>query len=168
MKDSESVRNTGSTSGLTHVDEDGEARMVDVTGKGPTVREARAVGAVQARPETIELVRTNAMAKGDVLSTARIAGILAAKRTADLIPLCHSLPLTHVELEFGLEHDRIEIRAGARTEAGTGVEMEALTAVAVAALTIYDMCKAVDRGMRIGDIRLTFKSGGRSGTFEQP
>lgn len=147
---------------------DGEARMVDVSGKSQSMREARAAGAVHAHPNTVELIRGNASAKGDVLGVARIAGVLAAKRTSDLIPLCHSLPLTHIELEFALEHDRVEIRAGARTEAGTGVEMEALTAVAVAALTIYDMCKAVDRGMRIGGIRLTYKSGGRSGTFEQP
>jgi cyclic pyranopterin monophosphate synthase len=153
---------------LTHVDETGSASMVDVTDKRVTRREARARGEVQMDPRTLTLIRDNLVAKGDVLAVARLAGIMAAKRTSELIPLCHGLPLTGVEVAFRLdsEHSLIEIEAAARVEARTGVEMEALTAVSVAALTIYDMCKAVDRGMRIDNIRLVYKSGGRSGTFE--
>jgi cyclic pyranopterin phosphate synthase len=150
---------------LTHVTEGGEARMVDVLQKPVTVRQAEAMAAVYARSETVDLIRRNEVAKGDVLAVARVAGILAAKRTSELIPLCHGIPLTSVELQLALAEDRIDIRAIARTEARTGVEMEALVAVSIAALTVYDMCKAVDRDMRIGDIRVTFKSGGRSGTY---
>jgi cyclic pyranopterin phosphate synthase len=153
---------------LTHLNEAGEARMVDVTEKLVTVREAAARGRVVMLPRTLELIRNHGMAKGDVLSVARIAGVMAAKRTDELIPLCHGLPVSSVDVEFTIAEDlsAIEILARARVEAKTGVEMEALTAVTVAALTIYDMCKAVDRGMRIMDIRLTRKSGGRSGPYE--
>jgi cyclic pyranopterin phosphate synthase len=152
---------------LTHVDVHGEARMVDVTGKEVTEREARARGVVHMKPETVQLVRDNLAHKGDVLGVARIAGIMAAKRTPELIPLCHGLPLTTIQVDFRVDEaqSQIEVLAMARTAARTGVEMEALTAVTVAALTIYDMCKAADRGMVIGDIQLTFKSGGKSGTY---
>jgi len=152
---------------LTHVNAAGAARMVDVTAKSVTEREAEARGAVLMKPETLALVRTNAIAKGDVLAVARIAGIMAAKRTPELIPLCHGLPLSSAEVEFELRENppSIEIQARVRTEARTGVEMEALAAVSIAALTIYDMCKAVDRGMEIGRIRVTYKAGGRSGVF---
>lgn len=152
---------------LSHVGPTGEAHMVDVTAKAVTVREAEARGRVTMSSGTVRLIRANQAAKGDVLGVARVAGILAAKRTPDLIPLCHGLPLTAVEIEFHLDEGglAVEIVARARTEARTGVEMEALTAVTVAALTIYDMCKAADRGMVIADVRLTYKSGGRSGTY---
>jgi cyclic pyranopterin phosphate synthase len=154
--------------GLSHVDTDGKARMVDVSEKPDTVREAVARGAVLMRPSTLALIQQNAIQKGDVLSVAKIAGIMAAKRTAELIPLCHPLPLTNVELTFSFNAGRIEIESRARVTGKTGVEMEALSAVAVAALTVYDMCKAVDREMAIADIRLVEKRGGRSGTFRRP
>jgi cyclic pyranopterin phosphate synthase len=155
---------------LSHVDEHGNARMVDVGAKHESLREARARGAVLMRPSTLELMQRNAVQKGDVLSVAKIAGIMAAKRTAELIPLCHPLPLTSIDLAFRLHADegRIEIESIARVTGRTGVEMEALTAVAAAALTVYDMCKAVDREMTITDIRLIEKRGGRSGTFRRP
>jgi len=155
---------------FSHVDEHGKAHMVDVGHKPDTVREARAGGAVVMRPETLELIRRNALQKGDVLAVAKIAGIMAAKRTAGLIPLCHPLPLTSVDLTFDLDSTagRIDIESVARVTAKTGVEMEALTAVTVAALTVYDMCKAVDREMRITDVRLIEKQGGRSGFFRRP
>jgi cyclic pyranopterin phosphate synthase len=154
---------------LTHVTEGGHARMVDVSAKPISLREARARGSVRMRVETLAMIRDNAARKGDVLGVARIAGIMAAKRTSELIPLCHGLPLTGVDLEFELDDtaSRVVITSGARVEARTGVEMEALTAVSVAALTIYDMCKAVDREMTIGEIELVYKSGGRSGTFSR-
>jgi cyclic pyranopterin phosphate synthase len=141
--------------------------MVDVSGKEVTEREARARGSIRMLPETVRLIRQNLAGKGDVLGVARIAGIMAAKRTPELIPLCHGLPLTSIEVTFVVDEEaaRVEVSARARTAARTGVEMEALTAVSVAALTIYDMCKAVDRGMVIGEIQLTYKSGGKSGTF---
>ena len=150
---------------LSHVDSSGKAQMVDVGPKDSTERIAVVTGSVLMQPDTLKLIETNDIEKGDVLGVARIAGIMAAKNTAQLIPLCHPLPLDQVTLEFRLDHDRsaVDIRATARTTAKTGVEMEAMTAVSVAALTIYDMCKAVDRGMRIGDIRLRRKSGGKSG-----
>jgi cyclic pyranopterin phosphate synthase len=153
---------------LTHVDEAGAAAMVDVTDKAITRREARARGEVHLQAATLQLIRENGVAKGDVLAVARLAGIMAAKRTSELIPLCHGLPLSGVEVHFRLDEERstLEIEASARVEAKTGVEMEALTAVSVAALTVYDMCKAVDRAMRIDNIHLTHKSGGRSGTFD--
>jgi cyclic pyranopterin phosphate synthase len=162
------VKKSEPGSGLTHVDESGAARMVDVSDKLVTAREAEARGCVVMRPETLELITNNAAKKGDVLGVARVAGIMAAKRTSELIPLCHQIPLSRVTVDFSLDRDRsaIEVVARARTDARTGVEMEALTAVSVAALTIYDMCKASDRAISITDIRLTRKSGGKSGTYE--
>jgi cyclic pyranopterin phosphate synthase len=150
---------------LTHLDAAGHARMVDVGAKDETQREAIARGTVLMRPETLQLIVGGATPKGDVLAVARIAGIMAAKRAPDLIPLCHPLLLTHVAVELrpDLAASAILIEATVRTTGKTGVEMEALTAVSAAALTVYDMCKAVDRGMRIGDIRLAQKRGGRSG-----
>ena len=150
---------------LTHVDASGAARMVDVGGKPDTEREAVARGRVSMRAETLALVRANAFDKGDVLGVARIAGIMGGKDTARLIPLCHPLPLHKIDVDFQLDDaaSAIEITATARTTGKTGVEMEALTAVSVAALTVYDMCKAVDRGMRIEAVRLVRKTGGRSG-----
>jgi cyclic pyranopterin monophosphate synthase len=145
---------------LTHIDARGEARMVDVTGKPVQYREAVARGEIRLQKATLELIGSQSIAKGNVLAAARLAGILAAKKTADLIPLCHPLPLTHCELEFEIpgSRDRIVINSIARVAAQTGVEMEALTAVAVAALTIYDMCKAVDKKMRITEMRLVSKT----------
>jgi cyclic pyranopterin monophosphate synthase len=163
----EDVEDDGTELRLSHVNADGEAHMVDVADKPISSRVAAAEGKVSMLPATLELVRDNAAAKGDVLGVARIAGILAAKKTSELIPLCHGLPLDHIELEFELDRgdSSVRIRALARTEARTGVEMEALTAVTVAGLTIYDMLKAVDRAMVIGSIRVTLKSGGRSGVY---
>ena len=145
---------------LSHLDERGEARMVDVSAKPALFREAVASGEIRVSPTTLDLMESNAMAKGNVLATARIAGIQAAKRTGELIPLCHPLPISHCEIHFETPEtrDRIRITASARITAATGVEMEALTAVSVAALTVYDMCKAVDKGMVIGDIRLLKKT----------
>ncbi|HEY75822.1 MAG TPA: cyclic pyranopterin monophosphate synthase MoaC [Thermoflexia bacterium] len=150
---------------LTHLDENGAARMVDVTEKKPTVREAVAAGEVWMRPETLALIQSGGVPKGDVLAVARVAGIQAAKRTPELIPLCHPLPITAVEVDFSFDEQRPAVRIVARVRCTgvTGVEMEALTAVSVAALTIYDMCKAVDRGMRIQNVRLIRKTGGKSG-----
>jgi cyclic pyranopterin phosphate synthase len=154
-------------SALTHLDAEGQARMVDVSEKSDSARQAVARGEVAMRPETAALIQSGNVPKGDVLATARIAGIMAAKRTSDLIPLCHSLALTGAEVTFNWDdgRSRLLIEASARTVDRTGVEMEALTAVSVAALTVYDMCKAVDRGMRIEAVRLVRKTGGRSGTF---
>jgi len=152
---------------LTHVDQQGRARMVDVGGKPDTQRVAVARGRVLMGRETLALIRRNALSKGDALAVARIAGIMAAKKTAELIPLCHPLMLTHVSIEFELAETEsggvVEITATVETTGKTGVEMEALTAVSVAALTIYDMGKAVDRAMRLTDIRLLEKHGGKSG-----
>jgi len=148
---------------LSHVDEEGRLRMVDTGAKAATARRARASARVVMSPETLAALRERRTPKGDPLETARLAGIMAAKRTADLIPLCHTLPLTHADVRAEIRDDGVHIEAEASTVAQTGVEMEALTAAAVAALTVYDMCKAVDRGMRIKDIRLAEKSGGRSG-----
>lgn len=155
---------------LSHIDDYGKAHMVDVGDKPDTVREARARGAVVMQPSTLELIQRNALQKGDVLAVAKIAGIMAAKRTSELIPLCHPLPLTSIDLTFGLDPSagRIDIESVARVTGKTGVEMEAMTAVAAAALTVYDMCKAVDREMCITDIRLIEKQGGRSGFFHRP
>jgi len=152
---------------LTHIDERGKARMVDVTDKAPTERVAVAKGRVVMKSQTLELILANEVKKGDVLGVARVAGIMAAKRTSELIPLCHPLNITSIELDFAPEAGLpgIEITATAKIASQTGVEMEALTAASVAALTIYDMCKAADKGMRITDIRLVKKTGGKSGTF---
>ncbi len=152
---------------LSHVDERGQARMVDVGGKPETRREAVARGWVVMKPETLLLIESGGLPKGDVLATARLAGIMAAKRTWELIPLCHPLPLDAVAVECRPDEaqNAVEITATVHVTARTGAEMEALTAVAVAGLTIYDMCKAVDRSMHIEAVRLLSKSGGRSGTF---
>ena len=149
----------------THFDSEGKVRMVDVTAKPATERLAVAKGVVIMKPTTLEMIKKGETAKGDVLAVAQMVGIMAAKQTSHLIPLCHPLPITSVSLEFKLDEERsaVDIMATVKTTAQTGVEMEALTAVAVAALTIYDMCKAVDRGMRIENIRLARKSGGKSG-----
>ena len=161
--------NTGqgdsSTAPLTHVDESGKARMVDVGSKRETRRVAVARGSVVMRPETLELIKANGLDKGDVIGIARVAGIGGAKSASSLVPLCHPIPLDQVSVEFGFDDRRsaVDITATAKATAKTGVEMEALTAVSVAALTIYDMCKSVDRGMRIDGVRLVRKSGGRSG-----
>ncbi len=154
---------------LTHFDKEGKARMVDVSGKGETERIATAAGSVIMQPATLALIREGGVKKGDVLSVARLAGIMGAKRTPDLIPLCHPLALTSVQVDLTLDEARnaVDITATCKLTGKTGVEMEALTAVSVAALTIYDMCKAVDKGMQITDVRLTHKSGGKSGTFER-
>ena len=156
------------TSGFSHFDAQGRAQMVDVSGKAETERLARAGCTVLMQPDTLRMVRQGSAEKGDVLGVARLAGIMAAKRTADLIPLCHPLPLTSVQVDLTCEDERsaVVITATARTTGRTGVEMEALTAVMVAALTVYDMCKAVDRRMTITDVRLLHKSGGKSGTYE--
>jgi cyclic pyranopterin phosphate synthase len=153
---------------FTHFDAKGDARMVDVSDKAETERIAVAGGRVTMQKATLEKIMAGDMKKGDVLSVARLAGIMGAKRTPDLIPLCHPLNLTSVAVELSCDPDTlsVEITATTRITGRTGVEMEALTAVAVAALTVYDMCKAIDRGMQIGDIRLLHKSGGKSGTYE--
>ena len=152
---------------LTHIDQSGNASMVDVSAKPDTERIAVAVGSVAMQPETLRLVADNAFDKGDVLAVARIAGIMGAKQTSNLIPLCHPLPLSRIAVDFDLDEDACAVRitAEAKTTGKTGVEMEALTAVSIAALTIYDMCKAVDRGMRVEGVRLTRKSGGQSGDY---
>jgi len=152
---------------LTHFDEHGGSRMVDTSDKPETLREARASGNVRMAPATAKLIRDRGLAKGDVLEVARLAGIMAAKRTGELIPLCHPLPLTSVRIDFSWKDDLLGIEATVRVLGRTGVEMEALTAVSIAALTVYDMCKSVDRGMAIERIILEEKSGGRSGTFRR-
>jgi cyclic pyranopterin monophosphate synthase len=152
---------------LTHLDATGNAHMVDVSDKHVTSRSATAKAKVQMLPETLALIMTGTAKKGDVLATARIAGIMAAKKTHELIPLCHPLMISKVSVDFVADekNNAIEVTAMVRVEGKTGVEMEALTACSIAALTLYDMCKAVDRGMKITDLRLTEKSGGKSGTF---
>ena len=152
-------------SGLTHLDAEGAARMVDVSAKPATAREATAEGLILLSAQALAAIRDGTAKKGDVIAVARIAGIMAAKRTAELIPLCHPLPLSSVTLDLALETDRIRCTATARTTGPTGVEMEALTAVSVALLTVYDMAKALDRAMRIEGIRLLAKSGGKSGEW---
>jgi cyclic pyranopterin phosphate synthase len=155
---------------LSHLNDKGEARMVDVSAKDVTSRTAVAEGFVAMAPETLDLILEGKAPKGDVLATARIAGIMAAKRTHELIPLCHPLPLTQVKLDFEPSRDPsgITVQATAKVEGKTGVEMEALTAVSVACLTLYDMCKAVDRAMSFSRIRLIEKTGGRSGDYRAP
>jgi cyclic pyranopterin monophosphate synthase len=152
-------------SDLSHIDASGAAKMVDVGHKPETARMARATGRIDMSAQAFHAVRTNAIAKGDVLAAARLAGIMAAKKTSDLIPLCHPLPLSSVAIEFSFGADSISVEAVARTTAQTGVEMEALTAVSVALLTIYDMAKAVDKSMRIEAVRLLEKTGGKSGNW---
>ncbi|UCF90919.1 MAG: cyclic pyranopterin monophosphate synthase MoaC [Desulfobacterales bacterium] len=154
---------------FTHIDEQGHVRMVDVTDKKPTARVAVAAGKVAMRPATFDLIRDQKVKKGNVLETARIAGIMAAKKTSELVPMCHPLHITHVQVDFfpRASESSIGIEAAVRTIDQTGVEMEALTAVSAAALTIYDMCKAYDKEMIITDIQLLEKSGGKSGTFRR-
>ncbi|HMF16906.1 MAG TPA: cyclic pyranopterin monophosphate synthase MoaC [Gemmataceae bacterium] len=153
---------------LSHFDEKGGSRMVDTSDKPETLREARASGQVRMQPATAKLIRDRALAKGDVLEVARLAGIMAAKRTGELIPLCHPLPITSVRIDFSFaQDDLLSIEATVRVFGRTGVEMEALTAVSVAGLTVYDMCKSVDRSMTLERIRLEEKSGGKSGTFQR-
>lgn len=155
---------------LTHFDDAGNAHMVDVGGKAATERIARAAGRVIMAPATLALIQSGGLAKGDVLGVARLAGIMAAKRASDLIPLCHPLQLSSVSLELSANSadNCVEIIAEVKLTGRTGVEMEALTAVSVAGLTIYDMCKAVDRGMRLTEVRLVHKSGGKSGAYDAP
>ena len=154
-------------SDLTHFDERGNARMVDVGGKDTTDRVATARATIVMQPATLALIRDRKAAKGDVLTVAQLAGIMAAKKTADLIPLCHPLALSSVQVTLALDETRnaVDIEATCKLKGRTGVEMEALTAASVAALTVYDMCKAVDRGMVISEVKLLHKSGGKSGTF---
>jgi cyclic pyranopterin phosphate synthase len=153
---------------LTHLDAGGAARMVDVSAKPATAREATATGRIAMSQEAALAIRDGTAKKGDVIAVARVAGIMAAKRTADLIPLCHPLPIAGVTLDLVVEDDGVVATATVRTTHGTGVEMEAMTAVSVSLLTIYDMAKAVDRGMAIGGVRLLAKSGGRSGDWRAP
>lgn len=152
---------------LSHMDKQGRVAMVDTSRKAPTSRRAVASASVLMQPETVKAVREQRTPKGDPLETARLAGIMAAKRTAEMIPLCHPLPLTHVDVRAELQDDGVYLEAEAATNAQTGVEMEALTAVSVAALTIYDMCKALDKAMVITDIRLESKTGGKSGDYHR-
>lgn len=153
---------------FTHFDADGKAVMVDVGGKAETERKAVACASIYMEKDTLQMIQAGSHKKGDVLGVARLAGIMAAKKTPDLIPLCHPLPLTSVTLELTSDSDRnaVDITATCKLTGRTGVEMEALTAASVAALTVYDMCKAVDRGMRISDVKLLHKSGGKSGRFD--
>ena len=152
---------------FTHFNEQGRARMVDVTEKEITDRTATAMASVRMHPETLEAIRTGGVAKGDVLAVAQVAGIMAAKRTWEWIPMCHPVALTGVDISFSLAGDRVDILATARCKGETGVEMEALTAASAAALTVYDMCKALQRDMEITDVRLLEKTGGKSGTFRR-
>jgi cyclic pyranopterin monophosphate synthase len=153
---------------LTHLDESGAARMVDVAGKAVTHREAVATGRIAMSPEAAAAIRAGSVAKGDVLATARIAGIMAAKKTAELIPLCHPLPLTRVAVDLETDETGVTVTATAATEGKTGVEMEALTAASVALLTLYDMAKALDKAMVISGVRLLSKTGGKSGDWIAP
>ena len=155
-------------SGLTHLDETGAARMVDVGGKAVTARVAVAGGRIGMTAQALAAIREGSAKKGDVLATARIAGIMAAKRTAELIPLCHPLPISSVTIDLALDADGVAVTASVSTTGQTGVEMEALTAASVALLTIYDMAKALDRGMRIDGVRLLEKRGGKSGDWRAP
>ena len=154
---------------FNHFDREGHAIMVDVSEKAPTVRKAIAEGSIRVSPQVLEAIQGRKAAKGDVLGVARVAGIMAAKRTSELIPLCHPLPLSHVSLEFQIlpEKGAVTARCIVKLTARTGVEMEALTGVSVALLTIYDMCKAIDKGMELGEIRLVSKEGGKSGGYRR-
>ncbi|MBQ1475113.1 MAG: cyclic pyranopterin monophosphate synthase MoaC [Ruminococcus sp.] len=152
---------------LSHINEQGRAKMVDVTDKAETFREAIAEGTVIVESDTMELIKSGGIKKGDVLSVAQVAGIMAAKKTSDMIPMCHPLMLSGVDISFELTDAEIHIKATVRCKGSTGVEMEALSAVSTAALTIYDMCKAVQRDITITDIRLMYKSGGKSGVYQR-
>ena len=152
---------------LSHINEQGRAKMVDVTDKAETFREAIAEGTVIVEPDTMELIKSGGIKKGDVLSVAQVAGIMAAKKTSDMIPMCHPLMLSGVDIGFELTDAEIHIKATVRCKGSTGVEMEALSAVSTAALTIYDMCKAAQRDITITDIRLMYKSGGKSGVYQR-
>ena len=154
--------------GLTHLENSGNLKMVDVSNKNRTERMARVSGEIQMDPATVELIATNKSHKGNVLEAARLAGIFAAKRTDELIPLCHSINASSIDIKFNLATDRVRIEATVKVEERTGVEMEGFTAVSIALLTIYDMCKAVDRGMVISSLRLLEKQGGASGTYVSP
>ena len=154
--------------GLSHLDDSGAAHMVDVTTKDVTKRTAVAAGILQTRPDVVALIAAGGLPKGDALATARVAGIMAAKRTPDLIPLCHQLALTGVDVDFDIADSAVAVTATVRSTDRTGVEMEALTAVSVAALTLYDMIKAVDPAARIDDIRVVRKEGGKTGLWERP
>jgi cyclic pyranopterin phosphate synthase len=155
--------------GFTHINEEGRARMVDVSQKRDTVREAIAVGSISMKRETLERIKERNVSKGDVLSVAQVGGIMGAKSTSQIIPMCHPIMISSCDISFNIDYEnlRIDIAATTKTIGKTGIEMEALTAVSVAALTIYDMCKAVDRGMVINSIMLVKKSGGKSGIFER-
>ena len=153
---------------FTHFNDQGRARMVDVSEKAATLRTATAAGAVKMLPATVEAIRTGGVPKGDVLAVAQVAGIMAAKRTSELIPMCHPLALTGVDVRFTLAADAVEIEATVKCKGETGVEMEALSAVSAAALTVYDMCKALQKDMEITDIRLMEKTGGKSGDYHCP
>ena len=161
------LKNPRTMSDLTHIDEHGHAKMVDTSEKAVTARRAVASARVLMSSATVEAIRDHTTPKGDPLETARLAGIVAAKRTAELIPLCHPLPLTHVDVRAELQEAGVYLEAEVSTRAQTGVEMEALTAVSVAALTIYDMCKALDKAMTISDVRLELKTGGKSGDYQR-
>ena len=152
---------------FTHFNEQGRARMVDVSGKEPTDRTAVAAGTVRMQPSTVEAIRTGGVPKGDVLAVAQVAGIMAAKRTSEIVPMCHPLALTGVDIRFALRADAVDVEAAVRCRGETGVEMEALHAVTAAALTIYDMCKALEKGMVISDVRLLEKTGGKSGDYRR-
>lgn len=153
---------------LSHIDEAGRVRMVDTSAKPATARRAVASALVQMSPETLAALKSHRTAKGDPLEAARLAGIMAAKKTAELIPLCHPLPITHIEIRAELESDGVYLESDVATNAQTGVEMEALTAVSVAALTVYDMCKALDKSITIKEVRLESKTGGKSGDYYRP
>ncbi|MCR5825932.1 MAG: cyclic pyranopterin monophosphate synthase MoaC [Oscillospiraceae bacterium] len=153
---------------FTHFNAQGRARMVDVSDKAPSLRTATAAGTVRMQRATAEAIRTGSVPKGDVLAVAQVAGILAAKRTSELVPMCHPLPLSGVDLRFTLREEALDVEATVRCRGETGVEMEALHAVTVAALTVYDMCKALEKGMEITDVRLLEKTGGKSGDYRRP
>ena len=152
---------------FTHFNEQGRARMVDVSEKAPTFRTATAAGTVRMSPATAEAIRTGGVPKGDVLAVAQVAGVMAAKRTSDIVPMCHPLLLTGVDVRFTLREDAVDVEATVKCRGETGVEMEALHAVTAAALTVYDMCKALEKGMEITDVRLLSKTGGKSGDYHR-